>query len=111
MEDKKFEELWQKNKMLLLREDKEWQQLQDSFKMSSGADWLLFAIPAVAGIASFNYIPLEKELLKWIVSAIITILCFVGCVFVKSLTTPVKSADEIEKRVKADYRKRLEQRQ
>ena len=111
MDDEKFEVLWQKNRKSLLSEDREWQQLQQSYKVSSGADMLLFGIPAVAGIVSFNYVPLSGELLKWIVSAVVTVLCFVLCVFVKSLFSPTLSASEIEKRVKTGYRKRLEQRQ
>ena len=111
MDDEKFEVLWQKNRKSLLSEDREWQQLQQSYKVSSGADMLLFGIPAVAGIVSFNYVPLSGELLKWLVSAVVTVLCFVLCVFVKSLFSPTLSASEIEKRVKTDYRKRLEQRQ
>ena len=111
MDDEKFEVLWQKNRKSLLSEDREWQQLQQSYKVSSGADMLLFGIPAVAGIISFNYVPLSGELLKWLVSAVVTVLCFVLCVFVKSLFSPTLSASEIEKRVKTDYRKRLEQRQ
>ena len=111
MDDEKFEVLWQKNRKSLLSEDREWQQLQQSYKVSSGADMLFFGIPAVAGIVSFNYVPLSGELLKWLVSAVVTVLCFVLCVFVKSLFSPTLSASEIEKRVKTDYRKRLEQRQ
>ena len=111
MDDEKFEVLWQKNRKSLLSEDREWQQLQQSYKVSSGADMLLFGIPAVAGIVSFNYVPLSGELLKWLVSAVVTVLCFVLCVFVKSLFSPTLSASEIEKRVKTGYRKRLEQRQ
>lgn len=111
MDDEKFEVLWQKNRKSLLNEDREWQQLQQSYKVSSGADMLLFGIPAVAGIVSFSYVPLSGELLKWIVSAVVTVLCFVLCVFVKSLFSPTLSASEIEKRVKTGYRKRLEQRQ
>ena len=111
MDDEKFEVLWQKNRKSLLSEDREWQQLQQSYKVSSGADMLLFGIPAVAGRVSFNYVPLSGELLKWLVSAVVTVLCFVLCVFVKSLFSPTLSASEIEKRVKTDYRKRLEQRQ
>ena len=60
MDDEKFEVLWQKNRKSLLSEDREWQQLQQSYKVSSGADMLLFGIPAVAGIVSFNYVPLVR---------------------------------------------------
>jgi len=29
------------------------------YKMKSGADWILFGIPVVAGIVSFDYLPIE----------------------------------------------------
>ena len=111
MEEKEFEKHWQANRQHLLAKDPEWKALQESYKMQNGADWLLFAIPAVAGVASFNYIPVERELLKWIVCALITIVCFALCVLVKSLTSGINSADEIERRVKEDYRKTLKEQE
>ncbi len=55
------------------------------YKMKSGADWILFGIPVVAGIVSFDYLPIEHELLKWLASAGITILCFAISVWIKEV--------------------------
>ena len=68
--------------------------------MKSGADWLLFGIPVVAGIVSMQYIPLQHELLRWVASILITIVVFALCVYVKSLTNPHRAIEDIENDVK-----------
>jgi hypothetical protein len=107
MNEQEFEERWHENRRTLLQNDAEWRQLQDSYKMSSGADWLLFAIPVVAGIASFNYVPLSSEILKWLISVAITIVCFAICVWIKTLVSGTKTADEIERRVKEEFKESM----
>lgn len=107
MNEQEFEKKWRENRHNLLQNDAEWRQLQESYKMSSGADWLLFAIPVVAGIASFNYIPLTSEILKWLVSVAITIVCFALCVWIKALISGTKSADEIERRIKEEFKESM----
>ncbi|MBR0489151.1 MAG: hypothetical protein IJJ68_02985 [Prevotella sp.] len=107
MNEQEFEKIWRENRRNLLQNDAEWRQLQESYKMSSGADWLLFAIPVVAGIASFNYIPLTSEILKWLVSVAITIVCFALCVWIKTLISGTKSADEIERRIKEEFKESM----
>jgi hypothetical protein len=107
MEEKEFEQLWKKNKEQLLLSDQEYMKAKEEYKMKSGADWLLFAIPVVAGIVSMDYINIERELLKWLVSAGITIITFIICVWVKSLLTDTTSLSEIEERVKQRYRESI----
>ena len=74
---------------------------------NSGADLILFGIPVVAGIVSINNVPLQNELLKWIVSAVITIVCFALSVWVKSLITGMVSPDEVEQRLKETKRREM----
>jgi len=107
MNNKEFEEYWRTNKERLLSEDAEYKELKNSYRMTSGADWLLYAIPVVAGLAFMNYCNVSRELLKWLLSAVVTVVCFVLCVFVKSLITSAPSLDDIEKRVKQQCRERL----
>ena len=61
----------------------------------------------VAGIVSINNVPLQNELLKWIVSAVITIVCFALSVWVKSMITGTVSPDEVEQRLKEAKRREL----
>ena len=95
-----FERYWAEHKARLLREDAEYREAVDSYKMSSGSDWLLFGIPVVAGIVSMQYIPISHEILRWCASIGLTIILFALCVYVKSLTNPHRSIEEIESDVK-----------
>lgn len=107
MNDKEFEEYWQANRERLLNEDAEYRRATSAFKVNSGADWLLYAIPVVAGIAFLNNSGMKNELANWLLSAAITIVCFALCVVVKSIITDVPSIDNIEKRVKKANRDKL----
>ena len=75
--------------------------------MSNGSDWLLFGIPIVAGIVYINNVQLGNELLNWVASAAVTIICFVVCVWIKSLITGSKSPDETEKDIKQRIRRQM----
>lgn len=84
----------------LLMEDREYKEAVGTYEMKSGADWLLFGIPVAAGIVSVEYIPITHELLRWIVSILITVVVFVACVYVKSLSNPHRAISDIEADVK-----------
>lgn len=108
MKEQDFETYWRKNRQTLLQADKGYQQAAKQFKTTSGADMLLYAIPAVAGLTSFDYIPLESEMLKWAACAGIVIVSFVICVWIKSVTTSSEDMYSVEQRVKEAARKEWE---
>lgn len=93
--------------MTILEKNDEYRHAKENFKIHSGADLILFGIPVVAGIVSINNVPLQNELLKWIVSAVITIACFALSVWVKSLITGTVSPDEVEQRLKEAKRREM----
>ena len=99
-QDPRFEQLWQENKSRLLMEDEEYKSAISSYTMTSGADWLLFGIPVVAGIVSIEFIPISHEILRWIASILITIVVFAICVYVKSLNNPHRAVGDIESDIK-----------
>lgn len=101
--DEDFERWWKDNKNDILREDAEYQRVQNSYKIKSGSDLLLFAIPFVSGIVSMKYIPVDNEIIKWIISAVITIAVFLVCVWIKSTTIPGETLSEIEERLKQRF--------
>lgn len=100
MTDKEFETYWKENRMTILDKNDEYRHAKENFKIHSPAHLILFGIPVVAGIVSINNVPLQNELLKWVVSAVITIICFALSVWVKSLITGTVSPDEVEQRLK-----------
>lgn len=93
--------------MTILEKNDEYRHAKENFKIHSGADLILFGIPVVAGIVSVNNVPLQNELLKWIVSAVITIVCFALSVWVKNLITGMVSPDEVEQRLKETKRREM----
>ena len=76
--------------------------------MKSGADWLLFAMPVVAAILVFDWNPFGRELLNWIVSALVAIISFVACVAVKSWLSGGRPVSEIEADIKEQARQEFE---
>lgn len=107
MNEKEFEEYWLANREKLLEGDAEYRRAKDAFKITSGADWLLYAIPVVVGIAFMSYSGVKNELANWLFGAAITIACFALCVVVKSIITDAPSVDGIEKRVKKAWHDKL----
>lgn len=103
MEDRsreRFEALWREQGYRLLREDEEYRQLSDSYKMTTGADFLLFGIPLLVGVVFMDMAPIEHELLRWLACAAVVVAVFVLCVWIKSVTSGAKSSAEVEKRIK-----------
>ncbi len=96
----RFEEYWRAEGYRLLREDDEYRRLVDSYKVKSGGDIMLFAIPVVVGVAFMELAPIERELLRWIACAAVVVVAFVLCVWAKSAFGGGGSADEVERRVK-----------
>lgn len=107
MTEKEFEEYWKANRESILSKDEEYRRAKDNFKMSNGSDMLLFGLPIVAGIVFMNNVHLGNELLNWIASAAVTIVCFAICVWIKSLITGSGSPDEVETRIKEKEKKKL----
>lgn len=103
VKDEEFERWWKENKNDILHEDSEYLRVENSYKIKSGADLLLFGIPVVAGIVVINYIPVDNEIIKWIISAVITIAVFLVCVWIKSTTIPGETLSEIEERLKNKF--------
>lgn len=106
--EKDFETLWREQKKDILMANEEYRQIIDSYKMRSGADWLLFAFPIVVAIVILEWMPTSKELLNWFIAAIAAIITFVVCVWVKTLITGNRSLDEVEKEVKERCRENYE---
>ena len=107
MTDKEFEEKWLEERERLLKNDDEYQKALSEYKMTSGSDWLLFAIPVVGGIVSMNYIRVESELLKLVLAAVFAAIAFVVCVYVKSLTVGSRPLSDIEKDIKERFRREM----
>lgn len=108
MDSLDFEKYWEENREKILNSNSEYIKARDSYKSMSGADYLLYAIPVVAGIVFMDYCKfIEQELLKWFAGAVVVIICFVLCVWIKVLSTGSNTPLEIEKKIKLQLRDKL----
>lgn len=108
MNNIEFEKYWEANRERILNSNSEYINARDRYKSMSGADYLLYAIPVVAGIVFMDYCKfIEQELLKWLVGAVVVIVCFVVCVWIKVLYSGNKSPLEIENKIKMQVRDQL----
>ena len=107
MTEKEFDAYWKEHRGSILSNDAEYRRAKENFKMSNGADMLIFGIPIVAGIVFMNNVHLGNELLNWLASALVTVVCFAICVWVKSLVTGSGSPDEVEEMIKKRIKKEM----
>ena len=109
--DETFEKYWMTHREQILRHNEEYRRVENSYKLKSAYDFFIFGTPAIAGITFMSYCPIESELLKWLLSAIVTVAWFVICVWVKSVLSGERSLDEIEREIKAEEEKKWNSRQ
>ncbi len=95
-----FEHIWREQGYRLLREDEEYRQLADSYKMKTASDYALFVIPLLIGVAFMDLAPIAHEMLRWVACAAVVVVAFVVCAWVKTAFGGAKSASDVEKRIK-----------
>lgn len=104
----KFETLWLEKRKQILMADDEYRKATESYKMVSGADWLLFGMPVVAAIIAIDQSFFKSEILNWLFSAAVAIMAFVIAVIVKTLTNGSRPISVIEAEIKERCRKEYE---
>lgn len=100
MKDEAFEQYWLVHKKEWLQQNDEYRSIEEGYKMRSGFDWLLWALPLVSGVVAFSVLPLMSELLKWILSAVVVVVVFMICVWIKSAMLGQRSLSVVENEVK-----------
>ena len=99
--------MWREQGYRLLREDEEYRRLADSYKLKTGSDFMLFAIPLLVGVVFMDKAPIERELLRWLACAAVVVVAFVVCAWLKSVVSGSGSAADVERRVKERCYKRF----
>lgn len=108
MDKLEFERYWTENRERILNANSEYRKVRESYKSLSGADYLLYAIPVVAGIVFMDSCKfIDQELLKWFAGAAVVIVCFVLCVWIKVLVSGNNSPFEVEKKIKSQLKEKL----
>lgn len=108
MEDK-FEMLWLEKRKAILMGNEEYRKATEGYKMSSGADWLLFGMPIVAAIIVLDQSFFANEMLNWLLGAGVAAVMFVIAVAVKSFIIGARPVSEIEEEIKLRCKKLYEE--
>lgn len=103
-----FELLWLERRKQILAADEEYIRATEGYRMTSGADWLLFGMPVVAAIMVLEMSFFGSEIINWLVAALVAALLFVVAVYVKTLITGGRSVTEIEADAKRRCREEYE---
>ena len=99
MEDK-FEMLWLEKRKAILMGNEEYRKATEGYKMSSGADWLLFGMPIVAAIIVLDQSFFANEMLNMLLVAVLAAVMFVIAIAVKSFIISARHVSEIEAEIK-----------
>lgn len=100
MKDDAFELYWQSHRREFLSKNQEYREIEESYKMRTGFDWLLWAVPLVCGILAFKLFAGANEILNWLLSAAVVIVTFLLCVWTKATLSGHRSLSEVEEDVK-----------
>lgn len=100
MKDDAFELYWQSHRREFLSKNQEYREIEESYKMRTGFDWLLWAVPLVCGILAFKLVAGANEILNWLLSAAVVIVTFLLCVWPKATLSGHRSLSEVEEDVK-----------
>lgn len=103
MTEREFETWWNANRQTVLKQNKDYIERENSYKMKGIGDLIIFAIPVIAGVLFLDSGIVKHEMLNWAASAVVVIVCFLLCVFIKSRTIPGESLYDIEKRLKQEH--------
>ena len=107
LEDK-FEMLWLEKRKAILMNNEEYRKATEGYKMSSGADWLLFGMPIVAAIVVLDQSFFANEMLNWLLGAGVAAVLFVIAVAVKAYIIGVRPVSEIEDEIKQRCKEQFE---
>jgi len=113
VKDDAFELHWQSHRRELLSKNKEYREIEESYKMRTGFDGLLWAVPLVCGILAFKLVAGANEILNWLLSAAVVIVTVFLFVCVKTTHSGHRSLSEVEEDVKKqayeEFKHRLNQ--
>ena len=107
MTDKQFDKFWADNRQKFLQQNTQYREASEKYGSSPVRNFLTMAIPIAAGIMVVEHSGIEHEILKWVVSAVVTVVCFVACVWVRQLMTRSKTPSEIEEDIRRELKRKM----
>ena len=99
-----FEKYWLENRKQILAADDAYSKAIGKYKITSGADWILWAIPIGVAMGVKDVIPIKNEMLNLLACIAVALLCYVLCVWIKTLMTGIPDLGLLESHVKEKTR-------
>lgn len=107
MIEKTFERLWDENRKRLLAEDEEYQRIQQSYRKHGWADWVIFAATVVGCLELVQRVGIKSQVLSFAIAIVLALIFFVFYIYFKAIKVSRRTLEEVEERIKAEYRKSL----
>ncbi len=103
--EKEFEDYWKKHRdRLFLAAPKTLQdEMNNSTKLRSAGDWLLYALPIIVMVAFINAKVIESELLNFLAAMVLGILATLLSMWLKPYVTGKRRATDIDADIKTYF--------
>ncbi len=103
--EKEFEDYWNMHRARLIRRcpTSLKDERQNSSKMNTAGDWLLFIVPVVAMILFINHGFIKNEMINLVVTLVIGIIIYVLSDMLKPYVTGKRNVVDIDKDIKRHF--------
>lgn len=109
MIEKTFEKKWADNRQRLLQEDEEYQRILRSYRKHNWADALVAPAALIGSMEFVAWLGVKSQVLNFVISLVLAIVFFFVFLYFKAVRVSRKTLDEVEQRVKEEYRQKVEE--
>lgn len=107
MIEKTFEKKWADNRQRLLQEDEEYQRILRSYRKHNWADALVAPAALIGSMEFVAWLGVKSQVLNFVISLVLAIVFFFVFLYFKAVRVSRKTLDEVEQRVKEEYRQKV----
>ena len=107
MIEKTFEKKWADNRQRLLQEDEEYQRILRSYRKHNWADALVAPAALIGSMEFVAWLGVKSQVLNFVTSLVLAIVFFFVSLYFKAVRVSRKTLDEVERRIKEEYRQKV----
>lgn len=102
-----FREKWADNRQRLLQEDEEYQRILRSYRKHNWADALVAPAALIGSMEFVAWLGVKSQVLNFVISLVLAIVFFFVFLYFKAVRVSRKTLDEVEQRIKEEYRQKV----
>lgn len=107
MIEKTLEKKWADNRQRLLQEDEEYQRILRSYRKHNWADALVAPAALIGSMEFVAWLGVKSQVLNFVISLVLAIVFFFVFLYFKAVRVSRKTLDEVEQRIKEEYRQKV----